>query len=556
MVHVYHLILTMDVLILDECGQLSAQQVKVIDLVLRHARRTNIPFGGVLIFGTFDHAQLGAIEGLPFILSSHILTDFTMVRLKHSVRAHTDPNLQRIQEITRMSPYALRGNQQLETEFKTLVGEHLTFHSSWDDSTIPPNALRVYSKRKEAATAAHDYVSTTEEILKKTSVQYVISNAVDQQRVAYSRSQYRLATDEQLLQRMDKSLKEPRKLIFYAGAQFEATINGKGYDQSQLLLMMDVPTISSINAFGAITLLAAPIEVIHYNINLEDGLPSKASLIDKGWKEVRIKTGREELILHQSNEGCRRQYSLRHVISSTINRQMGNTLSCPVAIEITPKCCPWEKGQVVVMLSRTKTSTLIHIVGNKKEAINIMWINIMKHTQWARLVETLLNNLSIDGDGVAPDPNFTPGAVQYGNHYPYSMGDVELPCSHSGYVYLLMSMRAHGRMYVGECQHLGDRLNDHNNNTGSVGTAPTIYKPYTVVAYIGGLGEYSRNQRMSLEHHWQQLNQFSIQSGDIDVISRVKNGETVVNSHNAGRPPREHITFVEFISTDRQDATL
>lgn len=84
----------MDVLLLDEIGQLSAQQFALIDIILRHARNSCLPFGGVLIIGTFDHAQLGCINGLPFLLSSHILTDFTLIKLEHSVRAAKDRALQ------------------------------------------------------------------------------------------------------------------------------------------------------------------------------------------------------------------------------------------------------------------------------------------------------------------------------------------------------------------------------------------------------------------------------------------------------------------------------
>ncbi len=85
-----HIILTMDMLLLDECGQISSEQFALIDIILRHARNSSLPFGGVLVFGTFDHRQLGTIEGLPFLLSSHVLTDFTLVKLEHSVRAATD----------------------------------------------------------------------------------------------------------------------------------------------------------------------------------------------------------------------------------------------------------------------------------------------------------------------------------------------------------------------------------------------------------------------------------------------------------------------------------
>lgn len=53
-------------LLLDECGQLSSQQLSVMDVVLRHVRESDMPFGGLLVIGSFDHKQLGAIEGLPF----------------------------------------------------------------------------------------------------------------------------------------------------------------------------------------------------------------------------------------------------------------------------------------------------------------------------------------------------------------------------------------------------------------------------------------------------------------------------------------------------------
>ena len=76
--------------VIDECGQLSAEQLRTMDIILRTARKSNIPFGGVLVFGTMDHTQIGAIGGWPFLLSSHILTDFVLVKLTHSGRAFGD----------------------------------------------------------------------------------------------------------------------------------------------------------------------------------------------------------------------------------------------------------------------------------------------------------------------------------------------------------------------------------------------------------------------------------------------------------------------------------
>ena len=49
-----YFILTMDMLMIDEIGQLSAQQIDVIDIILRTIRETSIPFGGVHIFGMYN----------------------------------------------------------------------------------------------------------------------------------------------------------------------------------------------------------------------------------------------------------------------------------------------------------------------------------------------------------------------------------------------------------------------------------------------------------------------------------------------------------------------
>lgn len=86
--------MSMDVLLLDECGQLSSQQLSVMDVVLRHVRESDMPFGGVLVIGSFDHKQLGAIEGLPFLLNHQVVSDFTVVKLDESVRAAADATLQ------------------------------------------------------------------------------------------------------------------------------------------------------------------------------------------------------------------------------------------------------------------------------------------------------------------------------------------------------------------------------------------------------------------------------------------------------------------------------
>ena len=91
-----------DILFIDEIGQLPAELLAVLDIILRRLRDTNIFMGGVIIICTIDHTQLQPVEGRPFLTSSHVITCFKMMKLTTSVRAAGDENLQRIQEIARM----------------------------------------------------------------------------------------------------------------------------------------------------------------------------------------------------------------------------------------------------------------------------------------------------------------------------------------------------------------------------------------------------------------------------------------------------------------------
>ena len=97
-----NLLRMIDILFIDEIGQLPAELLAVLDIILRRLRDTNIFMGGVIIICTIDHTQLQPVEGRPFLTSSHVITCFKMMKLTTSVCAAGDENLQRIQEIARM----------------------------------------------------------------------------------------------------------------------------------------------------------------------------------------------------------------------------------------------------------------------------------------------------------------------------------------------------------------------------------------------------------------------------------------------------------------------
>lgn len=97
-----YILQTIDVLFVDELGQLSAQLILVLDIILHRIRNSNQYMGGVLIISTMDPQQLRPVNGLPAMLSPFMITCFKFVQLVHSVRASDDVNFQHLQDISRM----------------------------------------------------------------------------------------------------------------------------------------------------------------------------------------------------------------------------------------------------------------------------------------------------------------------------------------------------------------------------------------------------------------------------------------------------------------------
>lgn len=538
-----HLLMTCDCLLLDEVGQLSAQQFSQLDIILRNIRHNNAPFGGVLIFGTFDHQQLGSVEGLPFLLSSHIMTDFTMVRMKHSVRAHSDTNLQRIQEITRMSPIMLLNNSALKEEFSTLLRDNVNFISDMRDDALGPEVQRMYSNRADATASAEEYIDESMKNLKRRKKKFVLCEAVDLQRPLASRRDLQVSTDNNIKLALDRKTREPKRLLFYEGALFEATVNEQNsYSQSQILMMLDIPTTDQINGWSDISMMAAPPK--YTPLLKSDGVPDRDALLRDGWKEVKVKVAPERTpVTTYGSEAHRRQYTLRHLGSSTINKQMGNTIHGPVAIKVTKDSSPWQKAQVVVMLSRTPRASLIYIVGRKEEAIERLWNVITQRNQWSDYVESLLDAWSLEGDGIVVNTS-DKNVLDMASSFPYKVCNITVPNSDTGFVYLLVSTVCSDRTYVGQTKNLAIRLVKHNSGYGSQGTADPSYLPYAPAAYITGMNHLTKFDRLRLEWKWKRLNQLSVNDGNVYIETRILNGEKIVEDYNKDAPPDKKLRMV------------
>ena len=92
--------------------------------------------------------------------------------------------------------------------------------------------------------------------------------------------------------------------------------------------MIDLPTREQVNSKLPIVLLAAPTGTNQFE--LRDNMPTEEELLERGWTKVNISVPEERYITKGRNVGCRRQYSMRHQESATINKLMVSILSVSI----------------------------------------------------------------------------------------------------------------------------------------------------------------------------------------------------------------------------------
>ena len=127
--------------------------------------------------------------------------------------------------------------------------------------------------------------------------------------------------------------------------------------------MIDVPSEEDVRNRCPIQLFTAPSHVIYLNVS--KGVPPKEALIDSGWTCITVSHGSERTVTAGSKVGCRHQYSLKHIGTSTINKQLGQTIKGKCALECSEESAPFCKEQVVVGLSRTCSAKDTIIVGKR-----------------------------------------------------------------------------------------------------------------------------------------------------------------------------------------------
>ena len=484
----------LNILLIDEIGQLSSEFLSSLDIILRRIRNNDIFLGGVFVISTIDHKQLPPIKGKPFLTSPHVLSCFDAYILKKSVRANNDKDLVRIQEISRMNPKHYIEKPDLLIEFKNLLSKTCTFVPTWDSPIITPNVHRVYGKKKPAKEASEDYLTTVKGKLKNE--QYLEVESLDVQLSYNSHEEWQTASDGTRAF-LDHILKEPRVLLFFIGGKYTFTYNEEGkFSQSQLGLLLEMPEFDDVKNFRKIPMLVAPPGIKDF---IFETSKSKEEYYAEGWTNHMVGVSPIKTNSVQGNlKAQRKQYGLKPYVTSTVHASMGDTLQT-IATEVSFENAEfrlWEKAQVIVLLSRTRKGKDLIFVGEKKGTIRALCLLIQTSSQWIDFMliakNTYSNNESL--------------SYLTQKQYPFRIRDISLPLCNTGYVYMLVSTKDHNQNYIGQTMRLGDRLDQHNRGYGTTFTSRITLRPWFLIAYVCGFDK-KVNLMLYFEARWQKKEQ-------------------------------------------------
>lgn len=244
------------------------------------------------------------------------------------------------------------------------------------------------------------------------------------------------------------------------------------------------------------------------------------------FEEISISTCPKYIIKVSSfTQAQRKQYGLRHRITGTIHSSMGDTYES-LASEVSssnPDYGLWDKGMLVVLISRTRDPKKTIFVGPKNDTIRTLKSVLMKRTMWTDYVESILNLITVNETD--PIPALTP------DEFPFRIADMSLPSTNSGIVYMLNSLRDRTYTYIGKTKNPRVRLYNHNAGFGSAGTEPIHLRPFAVMAYIAGF-DGDDELMLSVERRWQEHRDTLMRQGVFDPRVWARAGTDVIKEYN------------------------
>ena len=205
----------------------------------------------------------------------------------------------------------------------------------------------------------------------------------------------------------------------------------------------------------------------------------------------------------------------------------------------------WDKGQVVVILSRTKRASDTVFVGNKIDTLKALKAVLMKKTHWSDYIEKMLELVTINRSN--SDVNTRGEGVMNQNQFPFRICDITLPQCRTGFVYFMASIKQPSFTYIGTTVCLRERLLQHNSGYGSSSTTPEYLRPYAMMGYICGFDGRNVELRYHIERQWKMKRNRLMRIGNNDLKDLVMVAQTIiqeVSTGNAFRTQQDDLQLV------------
>ena len=530
-----NLIQSMDILFIDEIGQVSAQILSVMDIVFRCVRKLDMYMGGIEIICTMDVEQLQAVQGTPFLMNANMIPSFSIIDLKCYVRSQHDSNQCRINEICRKYPI----DEADKAEFIKLITDNCVQVKSWTDAKITTNTLRVLGTRKDVKMASNTFIND----LKQKGQTVVYIRADDSETARSSMDNWKKA-DENTVKFLNHSnrVKEPEILCVYKYAILEFTTNNHTtWSQGQLAILMQTPKQHDIdiNKDLELDVMIAPVGIKCLPSSYIE-TSAETILESNNWTHQKVKRISEPKKVTVSRDllGNRKQYPLTSRVAATIHRSMGCTLA-KIATEVSDTVDNpgyiWDKAQVVVLLSRTHYLRDIIFVCRKinfHQTAQLLANILTKIPQYYKHMKMVIRNCSIrfDLDNTATRQHDRSIPVVEMNLYPFRSMDIILPDDNAqpnGYAYVLVSLKNLRSIYIGSTKNLAKRYKAHNKDLGKSKIAPIYLRPWSLVGYVTGFKE--ANMKIIFERRWQFVVQEALTNNPRQsLIDLIKIGKVIL----------------------------
>ena len=224
------LLMSLDVLVLEEIGIISSQLLATVDLILQKVRDSSLLFGGVLIIANGDTNQLPNIDGSDVFLCTTLLFCFDIHFLTTLVRM-LDPIGQELLDLMTQRPIP----EHDVLRIASIISQNCTFVPSWNDLT-DYTTMKVFG-RKDAEREAMDRYQIAVSSSGEPFVQYVADDEICND----SSVQWVPASDE-ATKFLDRECREPRKVVLKKHSVVRLTVNTDSFSQGQIGIVAELPS--------------------------------------------------------------------------------------------------------------------------------------------------------------------------------------------------------------------------------------------------------------------------------------------------------------------------